>query len=97
MRSPGAEAMPRSSPGFSLIEVILVVAIVGTLALTAIPKLFSVTQSAEDNTVKAIQGNIETSITIVHSMSLITGQAYDAQDIVNNIDAAGVQITVQDL
>lgn len=83
--------------GFSLIEVILITTILAVAALIAIPKLIGVTQTAEDRSVQATQESIESSITILHSWFIITGQTYDAQGVIDNIDTAGVQMTVQNL
>jgi prepilin-type N-terminal cleavage/methylation domain-containing protein len=50
--------------GFTLIELILVIAILGILAVAAMPKIFSLTSEANTASVDGIAGNIRAALTL---------------------------------
>ncbi len=56
-----------SEKGFTLIELVIVVVILGLLAATAIPRFLNVTEEAEDAAVEGVAGGFATSVGLVRA------------------------------
>ncbi len=57
----------RKQTGFTLIELVIVVVILGLLAATAIPRFLNVTDDAEDATVEGVAGGFATGVGLVRA------------------------------
>ena len=65
--------MKRVQQGFTLIELILVIVIIGVLAAAAAPKFININDDALTSTLEAVKGSMESAKTIVHGKVLIDG------------------------
>jgi MSHA pilin protein MshA len=63
----------RNSQGFTLIELIVVIVILGILAATVAPKYISLTSDAHTATLEAVKGSLEGASALVYSKSIIAG------------------------
>lgn len=74
----------QNQKGFTLIELIIVIVILGILAVTAAPKFFNLSSDARAATVKALAGEIKGAANIVYASAAVRGlDAYN----VDNTDA----------
>lgn len=65
--------MPRRARGFTLIELVMVIVILGTLSAIAIPKFVDVSTQAKQSATKSSLGAIRAAIGIFYAQSAITG------------------------
>jgi MSHA pilin protein MshA len=59
--------------GFTLIELIIVIVILGILAVTASPKFLDLTGDARESTISGLQGALKGGSNIIYSKALIEG------------------------
>ncbi len=62
-----------SQRGFTLIELVVVIVILGILAVTAAPKFIDLNSDAHTGTLDAVKASMQSASTMVHSKSLIAG------------------------
>lgn len=67
----------KKTQGFTLIELIIVIVILGILAVTAAPKFIDVSSDAETAAAEGVEGAIGAAMNIVNAKSLIEGEASD--------------------
>lgn len=65
--NPTSRIMPSLRAGFTLVEILIVVVILGILAAIAVPKLSTASQSARENTLRDDVRFLRTQIQVYHS------------------------------
>ncbi|RHW76976.1 type II secretion system protein [Colwellia sp. RSH04] len=78
----------KAQQGFTLIELVVVIVILGILAVTAAPKFINLQADARTATLEAVKASMQSAYTLVHSKSLIQGNesavAADGETVVVN-------------
>ncbi|MGI2260225.1 pilin [Shewanella sp. GXUN23E] len=69
--------MKRQQQGFSLIELVIVIVILGLLAATAIPRFLNVTDDAENASVDGVAGGLATAVGFVRAQWEVEGRNND--------------------
>ena len=83
----------KRNAGFTLIELIIAIVILGILAVTAAPKFINLQGDARSSTVKAMKGAVEAASSMAHSKAIIAGKdkAASATDGIT-VDNVGVDL-----
>lgn len=66
--------MKRTNKGFTLIELIIVIVILGILAVTASPKFLDLQGDARGSTVEGLEGSLNGAVNLVYAKALAQGK-----------------------
>ena len=77
-----------SQKGFTLIELVVVIVILGILAVTAAPKFIDLTGDAKKSVIQAVEGSLNSAADMAHAKALI------ANKVDGDISVAGTTITL---
>lgn len=64
----------KKQSGFTLIELVIVIIILGILAVTAAPKFLNLQDDARTATLKGVEGSLNSAAAMVYSKAVIVGQ-----------------------
>jgi len=83
--------------GFTLIELVIVVVILGFLAVTAIPKFLDLTEQAQEANIEGMAGGFATAVSLVRAQWEAEGRPTDGSGRnVVNYDGTEVLLTTED-
>ncbi len=79
----------KSEKGFTLIELIIVIVILGIIAGVAIPKFIGLSGSARTAAARGVGGALSSTISSMHANYLLNTTNYNINNVVTNTDFAG--------
>ena len=77
--------------GFTLIELIVVIVILGIMAAIAGPKFVNLQSDARISVIKGVEGSLRSAATLVYSKALIDGKEQDAT---NTVSITGLDVNI---
>ncbi len=75
--------------GFTLVELIIVIVILGVISGVALPKFVGLSDSARTSAARGVGRALDGTIAVQHSQFLITTTAYNAGTVVNSTHLGG--------
>ncbi|CAI2716899.1 type II secretion system protein [Nitrospina watsonii] len=82
----------KNEKGFTLVELILVIVVLGILAAVAVPKFLDLQSAAQDARRKGALAGFRGAITLLHAQYLLdTTSTYDATSVLAQTDLAGTK------
>ncbi len=89
---PCMNSSKQTSRGFTLIELVMVIAILGVLAAVAVPKFINLGTDARVATLNGLLGAVRTTMETVKVTAALRGSATSANPALNFLDMQGSTI-----
>ena len=70
--------------GFTLIELVVVIVILGILAATAAPKFIDLTGDAKKSVIEGMQGSVNSAMNMVHAKAIVSNETASTGEVVIN-------------
>ena len=92
----------KKQSGFTLVELVIVILILGILAATALPKFMNVTTDAHRAAVAGVGGAFGSAVSLVHAQWMANGSIGATSDVTNfgngnvDVNASGWPVAVDD-
>ena len=81
----------QKSKGFTLVELVIVIVILGILAVTAAPKFLNLAGDAKKGTLDAVKASLQSSNSVIYSKAILQGKQKAASE---NVNESGTNIAV---
>lgn len=82
----------RDEKGFTLIELIVIIIILGILSVVAVPKYLDLRAEAEKGVAKGVTGALRGSIAILHAKYLIAGSTYGISSVTTGVETEDITL-----
>ncbi|MEW6997614.1 prepilin-type N-terminal cleavage/methylation domain-containing protein [Colwelliaceae bacterium BS250] len=82
--------------GFTLIELVIVVVLLGLLAVTAIPKFIDLTEQAQQANIEGMAGGFATGVSLARSQWEAEGRPNDGTNNIVDYDGSDLVLTLED-
>jgi MSHA pilin protein MshA len=79
--------------GFTLIELVIVMVMLGTLAVTVAPRFLDISADANESVIQGVKGAINTSKTLINTQAILDGVQKDAVGAKVRVDS-GQEVTL---
>ena len=80
----------KRNAGFTLIELVIVIIVLGILAATAVPKFINLQDDAKESSLKGVEAALHSAANIVYSKAAINGQE-TGQAVASTANGTGVE------
>jgi prepilin-type N-terminal cleavage/methylation domain-containing protein len=84
------KAINKTQQGFTLVELIIVIVILGILAVTAAPRFLNFTSDARKSVVSGVEGALKASLSIINGKAQIQGKANSVPTAAGDLDTISV-------
>ena len=82
----------KKQAGFTLIELVIVIIILGILAVTAAPKFLNLQDDAKKSAAQGVQAAVSSSAQLVYSKSALEGVEREPSDAVSSSDGTKIDV-----